>query len=128
MNEFFNYLNDNIFLKTLFDFIFIFSLIYIFTILFINKNKKDYSKLKSGDLVLSFIKRYKLDMKKTSYKSVLNIITIVNTFIMTFASILVVNIKGFLLPFIIAFVVIIILIYSLYEIVGRYLKRKEDEK
>lgn len=115
------------FLSCLYDFVFIFLLMMIVYSVFLNKSRKEYSKLKDNDMVKFFIARYDLDMRKTNYKTVLNIVTVINSFIISFCSVLVINIKGVMWAIVIGFAVIMALTYSLYEIFGRALKRREDK-
>lgn len=112
----------------LLDFIIIFTIVYLVYTLFFNKKRKSYKALKKNDEVKLFIARYDLDMKKIEYKEVLKVVTIINSFILSFTTTLIIRIDGFMVSLLIGFVVIMILIYSLYEIAGRYFKRKEEEK
>ena len=112
----------------LLDFIIVFTVVYLLYVLFFNKKRRNYKTLKKNDEVKLFIDRYNLDMKKIEYKKVLQVVTIINTFILSFTTVLIVRIKGFMISLLIGFVVIMILIYSLYEITGNYFKRKEDDK
>ena len=112
----------------LLDFIIVFTVVYLLYVLFFNKKRRNYKTLKKNDEVKLFIDRYNLDMKKIEYKKVLQVVTIINTFILSFTTVLIVRIKGFMISLLIGFVVIMILIYSLYEIAGNYFKRKEDDK
>ena len=116
-----------LFLSCLYDFVFIFLLMLVVYSVFLNKNRKEYIKLKDNDMIKYFIARYDLDMRKTNYKTVLNIVTVINSFIISFCSVLVINIKGVMWSIVIGFAVIMALTYSLYEIFGRALKRKEDK-
>ena len=54
------------FLSCLYDFVFIFLLMMIVYSVFLNKSRKEYSKLKDNDMVKFFIARYDLDMRKTN--------------------------------------------------------------
>ena len=117
----------NLLLSCLYDFVFIFLLMLIVYSVFLNKDKKEYSKLKDNDMIKYFIARYDLDMRKTNYKTVLNTVTVINSFIISFCSVLVINIKGVIWAIIIGFAVIMDLTYSLYEIFGRVLKRREGK-
>ncbi len=119
---------NNTVLQFLFDFVLLFLLVLIVYLVFINKRRSDYKKLKDGNYVKSFIARYNLDMRKTSYKEVLNIFAFVNSFILAFTSALVLNIDKLIWKIIVSFIVVFVLIYALYEIAGRYLKNKEDKK
>lgn len=115
-------------LSILYDFLLIFIIILIVYFVFFNKRRKEYSQLQDNDIIKNFIVRYNLDMRKTNYKSVLYAISIINSFIMAVGAIIVLKVKGMVWNILIAFVVIVILIYSLYEITGRYFKKKEDSK
>ncbi len=114
-------------LELLLDFVLIFLLIFIVLSVFINKKRKDYSKLDKNDYVRKFIIRYNLDMKKTSYRKVLNALTIINSFIMSFCTVMILQIESIAWKLIITFAVLMFLIYSLYEITGRYFKKKENK-
>lgn len=116
-------MNDK--LELLIDFILMFLLIYILISVFFNKKRKDYSKLKDNDYVKTFIIKYNLNMKKTDYKKVLNTLTIINSFILAISTIIMLQIKSTIYKILVVFIVIMLLIYSLYEISGRYFKNKE---
>ena len=112
----------------LYDFVLLFLLVLIVYLVFVNKRRSDYSKLKDGSYVKAFIARYNLDMRKTNYKDVLTIVAFINAFILSFTSALVLNIDKYIWKIVISFIVVFVLIYALYEIAGRYLKNKEDKK
>ena len=114
-------------LKFIGDFLLIFALVYIVYSVFFNKKRKDYKDLKKNDEIKFFIRKYDLDMRKTNYKTVLNIVRVINSFIISFCSVLVINIKGVMWAIVIGFAVIMALTYSLYEIFGRALKRREGK-
>ena len=118
----------NIILKCFEDFVLLFVLINLVYFLYYNKKKNDYSKLKKNDEVKMFIARYDLDMRKTKYATVLRVVGFCNSFIIAFAAVLVLNIKNYFWKITIAFVVIFVLIYALFEIFGRLLKKKEIKK
>ena len=72
------------------------------------------------------INRFKLNMKITKYKTIKLIVYILNSFIIAVTFTIIVNLKyKYAYKLMIAFIVMFILIYSLYEIVGRILKRRE---
>ena len=118
----------NIVFEFLWNFIWLFLLVLIVYLVFINRRKKDYSKLKKNDPVKIFIARYNIDVRKTSYKKILNISAVINSFIISFASTLILFIDNVLWALLTCFVVVFGLIYVLYEITGRRLKSKEKEK
>ena len=84
--------------------------------------------LKKTDEIRYFILRFDLDMRKTKYKSLLKALTLINSFILAFTTTIVIYIDSVIWSVLISFMVIIIMLYAVYEIVGRYFKRKEDEK
>ena len=114
-------------LKFLYNFILLFALFVLVYKVFIYKNKKEYSKLKKNDEIKLFIARYDLDMRKTEYMSVLNVIILINSFIISFSATLILNIEGMVMKLLICFAVVFILIYALFEIAGRYFKNKEEK-
>lgn len=114
-------------LEFLWNFIWFFFLVLIIYLVFINRRKRTYSRLKKNDPVKLFIARYDLDVRKTSYKKILNITAIINSFIISFASTLILFIDNILWAFLVCFVVVFALIYILYELAGKTLKRKEKE-
>ena len=118
----------DVILINLFYFVGLFMLSYILYSVFLNKNRKEYSKLKKNDEVKFFIARYNLNMKKTNYKDVLRSVTIMNCIIISFAATIIFNIESIIWSVLVSFIVVVALTYSLYEIVGRYYKRKEDRK
>lgn len=118
----------NYLFKCLYDFVLMYLLFYIIYSVFVNKKRKVYSEVKKMDEIKYFIARYQLDMRKTDYLSLLKTMTRVNCFILSFTTVVVTRIDGFMLSILVGFAVIMILIYSLYEIVGRYYQRKEKIK
>ena len=113
-------------LTCLYDFIFIFLLVYIVYSVFLKK-RKNYKGLSDNDMIKIFIRRYNLDMRKTKFENVVKAITFINSFIISFCSVIVINIDSIVWSIIISFVVIMSLLYSLYEITGRAFKRKEEK-
>ena len=120
-------MNNTVF-QFLYNFVLLFLLVLIIYLVFVNKRRKEYSKLKDGNYVKSFIARYNLDIRKTSYKDILVTLAFINSFILSFTAALILNIDKYILKIVISFIVIFVLIYALYEIAGRYFKNKEDKK
>ena len=112
----------------LYDFILLFLLVLIVYLVFINKRRKEYSKLKDNSVVKNFIAKYNIDVRKTKYEKVLKTVSVINSFILSFCTALMLHLQIGYWKYIVVFLVIMALIYSLYEISGRYFKKKEDEK
>jgi hypothetical protein len=101
---------------------------YIVYEVFLNKKRREYLQLKKTDEIRYFILRFDLDMRKTKYKSLLKALTLMNSFILAFTTTIVIYIDSVIWSVLISFMVIMIMLYAVYEIVGKYFKRKEDEK
>lgn len=113
------------FLKDLFLLFIVFFLIYY---LFINKKKKDFNKLKESDEIKVFIKKNKINIKKINYKTLLLVLSAINAFIIAFTSTVILNIDNFIWAILVGFVVIMLLLYSLYSIAGKYFKKSEEKQ
>lgn len=106
-----------------------FTFIYMIHVIFINRKRKQYSKGKGQPEINYIVKKFALDFEKTSYKTVKNWVSLINSFIMAFTFTIIINIEmRYVFKLLVSFVVLMILIYSLYEILGRVLKNKEKAK
>lgn len=114
------------FLINLIYFVVSFLIVFLIYILFVNRKLK--KNKKSTTLELNYlIKRFNLNPKKEDYKKLIMIITLINSFIISFTSVITFNIGSLLWRIFIGFALLMTLIYSLYEIAGRILKRKESK-
>lgn len=91
-----------------------------------NKEHKDILEL------MFLVKRYKLDLKKLSPYRILYTSAIINALIISFITTFIVNLKienGIFLglSFIVAFGILLALIFATYEIYGRYLKNRQEK-
>jgi len=102
----------------------VFMLIYIFII---NRKRKDYKEGKKQIEINYIIKKFKLDMRKVKYNNLKWAITILNPLIMSVTFLIVINIKSFTVGIILGFIMMLLLVYSSYEILGRILKRKSEK-
>ena len=116
----------NVYIKSLIYFGVCFIVVFLLY-LFINKKfRKEYKEGKQQVEIYYLISRFKLDMRVTKYKTIKLIVAFLNSFIIAFTFTLIINLKyKYAFKLMIAFVVMFILIYSLYEIAGRMLKKKE---
>lgn len=90
--------------------------------------KKDKKKSKKDNISVNLIiKRGNLNLEKTKYKTIFFVSSIINSFIISFTSVIIVNIDNLLYKLLIGFALIMALIYSLYDIAGKALKRKESQ-
>ena len=98
-------------------------------LLIINRFRKEYKEGMKQVEIYYLIKRFNLDMRKTKYKSIKLIVSVLNSFIIAFTFTIVINLKvKYAYKLMIAFAIMFILIYSLYEIAGRILKSKQNKE
>ena len=115
-------------MKYINDFMLMFLLVYLFNVFYVNKFKRDYNKLKKNDPIVIFVLRYDLSLKKLNYVYLINILGIINSFIIAFTATIITNIDSIVWSLIVCFVVLCVLVYSLYEIAGRYFKKLEKKE
>ena len=94
---------------------------FIVYVLFINskKRKNELAEIKY------IIEKFKLDRDKLNTKKLKWILSFINPFIISITFMIIINIESYILGIMIGFVVMMILVYSVYEIIGRCLKRGE---
>ena len=103
-----------------------FILVFLFYLIYFNRKKiknGDYKKLTEVNYL---VRKFDLNMQKIKYKKLLWIINFTNAFIISFTFTIIVIIKGFVWGLLVGFVILMILIYSLYEIIGRVLKKRSE--
>lgn len=113
--------------NVLFDFLFIFLIVYLVYLLFIKRRKKNYELLKNDDFIKLFIKRYDIDVKKINYKLLLNIISLINSFVIALTSTIILRIDSIIWSIIVAFVVLFALVFILFGAAGKYFKKSEGK-
>ena len=123
--------------KTILAFLLIFLLVYIGDLLFIirpgilkitGKKKSKKKKEKSLIEVEYLCNKFKLNKSNLNYKELMFMFPLINSFIITIVTMILELIKiPYIFRLIIGFFLLMRLIYSLYEIYGRHLKKKEKE-
>jgi len=118
----------SVIIESLISFSICFTLVLLVYLLFINKKRKDYNVGKNSIEINYLVNKFKLDIRKTKYKTLKLLSSFINSFIIAFTFALIINLKyKYILKLLIAFVIMFVLIYSLYEIAGRILKRRENK-
>lgn len=113
-------------MKQLITWLIIFIVIYLLYLLFVILRKKKMSKFSDNVYVNYLVNVYKLDKKKLNIKSLAHIIALANAFIVATAFIIVSYIKNFILMLLVAIVVLLPLLLIIYHIIGKQLKRREQ--
>ena len=108
----------NVIVKSLIYFGICFITVLLIYLLFINKKfRKEYKEGKEQVEIYYLIKRFKLNMRLTKYKTIKLIVSILNSFIVAFTFTVIINLKvKYAYKLMVAFLIMFILIYSLYEI------------
>ncbi len=91
------------------------------------KGKK--KKIKNIEEIEYMVIKFKLDAKKLNKEKIIKVIALINSFIIAIVSaILMVVPYKLVWQMLIAFVLLLGLIYSLYELYGRHLKKREERE
>ena len=91
------------------------------------RKKKDFNKLKNTDEVRAFIIKYDLDVRQINYKKLLNVLILINTFIISFTATIIVRIESIGWSIAVCVLIVAALILSLFPIAGNYFKSHEKE-
>jgi len=113
-------------LKSLIEFVCLFIFVYIIYRL-VYRRKENFELLKQNDEVRLFVLRYDLDVRKIDYKKLLNVLALINSFIIAFTATIIVRIDSFIWTIIFCLLIVMALLMSLFPIAGRYFKNHEKE-
>ena len=97
---------------------------YVLTFLFytfVVNRKKSKKRPMEMDYILA---KFHIDERKINMNNLKWILNVVNPFIVAVTFLVVMCIDSFILGIVIGFIIMLLLIYSIYEIIGRYLKGK----
>ena len=123
--------------EALIIFLILFLIIFVVDYFFIKRrylkrlSGKKKSKKNTNDIIeiTYLITKFKLKKEELPLTYLLIIISLINAFIMSLVSVVILLIKiNIILQLLIGFILLIALIYSLYELLGRYLIKKGKDK
>ena len=123
----------DLFIESLIIFFASFLFMLLIYICFINRRRKNAKTEGSFSEPSYLINRFNLDLTKISYKKIMWITTFLNSFIIAFTAAVVICVENLLLELLLGFVLLMVLIFSLYEITGKilvargYAKTKKNE-
>ncbi len=100
---------------------------YIIYLLFVVSRKKTREQFKKSSYVLYLVNVYKIDVDQCSAKTLASFVTFVNAFILATGIYIAFNIKG-IVGIGIAFASMLLLLFLLYHILGKLLKKKSEGK
>ena len=111
----------------------LFVLIFTFDYLFIKRSylkrvmgkKKSRKKKNEITEIVYLVNKFKLDKEKLPLNKLLLVISLSNALIISFVSVVVIMLNTYLIiELVVGFVLLLRLIYAIYEIIGRYLERR----
>lgn len=118
--------------KLLFSLIFFvitFIFVILFYALFVNKKRKNMKTEGNFSEPSYLINRFKLNTRKIPYKNIMWTTTILNAFIISLVTAIVVNIDNLIFEILVGFVLLLGLTFVSYEILGRiYIKKGYAKK
>lgn len=115
---------ESIVVKNLIYFISSYIVLLLIYIFIINRKRKVYSEGKKSLEISYIVNKFNLDMRKIKYNNLKFTLTFINPLIMSITFIVVININNTLLSLLIGFIVMMLLVYSIYELIGRIYKKK----
>ncbi len=114
-------------LKSIIEFLLLFAIIFgVYKLIY--KKKKDFSKLKDTDEVKTFVLKYDIDVRKIDYNKLLNVLALINSFIISFTATIIVRIESIMWTIIVSLLIVLTLLMSLFTIAGNYFKTHEKEE
>ncbi len=108
-------------------FIFCFLIIYLLYLFVIILRKKGLEKFKTSKQLEYFKIKYKLDVKKINFKQFANLLAMTNAFIIAFTVTIIDLFDNWFLKILVAFVILLPLMYLLYTMLGKHYKKKEGK-
>ena len=109
-------------------FIIVYLITFLFYSLILNRKRKNYKEGKKQMEIEYLVKKFNLDMRKTDYNTLKWATSFINPFIISVTFVAIIYIDSFVLSLILGFIIMMLLIYGIYEILGRILKKKEGNK
>ena len=102
-----------------------FIIVYLFYFLTVVLQKKKYDKFKKSNQVMYFVNKYKLNVNKIDIKKFINIISLINSFIIALSFTVVIKIDNNILMLLVGLIVLIPAMLISYHFIGRYLQKEE---
>ena len=100
-------------------FLLVYLLYYFFSVRKARRNKK-----KLPVEVEYLVVKYKIDIDKIKYKKLMNFIALVGSFDIALIVTIILNLKGYILPFVVGFLLALPVIKFSFSLIGNYYKRK----
>lgn len=105
-------------------FFIVFIIIYLLYLFLVILNKNKIEKYKDNSYVNFLVKTYNLDKNKLPIKKLAHIISLTNSFIISFVFVIITYVDNFTLKMLLAFAILIPLMLLMYYIIGKNLQKK----
>jgi hypothetical protein len=105
-----------------------FVLVYVIYFIFVICRKKAREKLKKSKSMEYFKQMYKIDPNKIDMKEFANVFGIANAFIIALVITIIEFFDSYLIKLLVAIIIMLPVIYVTYAFVGKFYKKKENEK
>ena len=109
------------------DYCLTFLVVYLIYFIFVIKRKKSSEKLKKSLEVRYLINRYHIDIDKIKFRSLVQKISLCNSFIISTTFLIILFVKNFILKMLVGFIVFFPLILVCYHILAYSLLKKEGK-
>lgn len=114
-------------MEYIFTFVFCFLVIYLLYLFIIVLRKKGLEKFKTSKQLDYFKIKFKLNIKKLNFKKFANALAVTNAFIIAFTVTVIEVFDNWILKVLVAFLILLPLMYLLYNVIGKYYKKKEGK-
>ncbi len=98
---------------------------FMYFIILAKKRKNKFEFKNSIDLSF-IIERYKLNVSKLPYNLFVSVVNVSNSFMLALTVTLMLMVKKYIYKLLFGFVIIFILIYIIYDFIGKYFKKREE--
>lgn len=105
-------------------FIVVFLVIYLFYLFFVILRKKKIAKFRKGVEVSILEKKYKVDIDKIGIKKIAHIVSFTNALIIATTFVIIDFFDNIIIKLMLSFVVLMILIFMSYSLIGKILRKK----
>ena len=115
-------------MKNFIIFLVLFAIVYLFYFIFVISRKKVLKKFTKGK-ELTFLKyKNNLDYSKFNIKALAHLVALANAFILSITVTIISIFNNFLIQMLVGLLVLIPLILIIYGIIGKVLKKKQNER
>lgn len=106
-------------------FIIVFVIVYLFYLFFVILREKKLNKFRNGVEVTILEKKYKVNIEKIGIKKLAHIVAITNALIIGLTFVTIEFFDNIIIKLMVAFVMLMVLIFVSYNIIGKILRKRD---